>query len=577
VQKHWGVPLREAFTYTPKNYLKIILAILILLLLSQDKFELGVLHQDTLTLMKQNTTSARSRLSNQFHTPLFSRTERLQIEHMQTSVPEGEVLFAHLDKPLLLDFNRNPVHVVDFPSNALMPESGTFQDHEGIAELLRQQDIRYVTYAYGNESFFTFERFKYKLMGVSHNLAKISTQRTLDFQGSLGRLGNEYLRLYDDGKYFVLDLDSPVNNSVADGFQFMPSPLDSEYYSYPRDREFYNVTWEVDSIPHLLDQSTLYASAAKLTFRGFHVNPGDTFVARIVYTGFGLHLTALYDGDETENGLKTDFGKVIFPIAEGISEYYQVITVPDNVLPNRDHFELNFTTGNFNSFTGRFEGRFTGDVLLRSVALVKQDSGALLGLYNAYPFGSNPGILQLSNLANETKISNGFHDEFRSMAELTDDSLVLNDTSSRAASVYIASMSNVNIDSGSELLMAITHRGSGFKSFFILEDTESSDGIRHEYGFGELPGSDEWVRTIYPLNYPAEALSNSGSVRFVFSIGAYDRQKRSYNVGVRGVAEIAEMALIEEKSGRIVGYWYPSHPDIQNVESSDPEEQTALN
>jgi hypothetical protein len=360
-----------------------------------------------------------------------------------------------------------------------------------------------------------------------------------------------------------LDLDTPVDYSILPGFVSQPFPLEPNYYLYPREVQFYNTSWEVESIPHLIDQSTIHTSTAKVKFSGLNINPGDVLVARVVYTGMGLHMTALYGGDDTVDGLTEDFGKAILPTAEEIGEYYQVITIPQDVLPNRDYVELNLATGNYNSFSGRFEGRFLGNVLLRSVSLVQREGGMLLGVYSAYRFESNPGIRKLSTLTDEDRTISGLHVDMDNMAELSEEGLTLDDSSSKAASIYMISFSGISIGPGAGFLVAVRHRGSGLNSFFILDGTEAEDGIRREYGFGTLPSSEDWKRTIYPMTYPMESVSDVDSIRLVLSIGAYDRRARSYNRDVRGNSEVSEIALIEEKSGRVVAYWYPGHPDLQ--------------
>ena len=82
--------------------------------------------------------------------------ERLAIRRMQQAIPAGAPFLERLDYPFLLDFRRNEVLVADLPGAvSLPPGMPVSTGPEPLADYLMQHTpIRYVAYAYGNESLF---------------------------------------------------------------------------------------------------------------------------------------------------------------------------------------------------------------------------------------------------------------------------------------------------------------------------------------------------------------------------------------------------------------------------------------
>lgn len=136
-----------------------------------------------------------------------SPQEKIAYEALQTSLPEGAVFLARLNKPFLLDFKRNTVYIVDGPGgSSLPPGMPFFEGSEALSAYLLSKNIRYVAYSYATESNFTREMFDRNLKSTMNIWLRTAAKDTFDFQDNLKELGATRKKLFDDGQNFVLDL-----------------------------------------------------------------------------------------------------------------------------------------------------------------------------------------------------------------------------------------------------------------------------------------------------------------------------------------------------------------------------------
>ena len=144
-------------------------------------------------------------------TPLVSRSEMAAYQRLQQSIPQGEVILTRLEKPFLLDFQRNTVFLVDYAVVSPPPGMPLSQGGEALQRYLASQSIRYVAYTYAGEAD--------RQAAVAHDIyppfAVFQLQSTSDFEDELEELAKRTRRIYDDGRSFVLDLSQPSASSAA--------------------------------------------------------------------------------------------------------------------------------------------------------------------------------------------------------------------------------------------------------------------------------------------------------------------------------------------------------------------------
>jgi hypothetical protein len=155
--------------------------------------------------------SIRLGLSN---TSLITNQDIAAYRSLQQSVPANELILTKLDKPFLLDFKRNPAFVVGWVEESPPPGMPLFQGSEPLARYLISQKIRYVAYSYGAQ--FWPHRYSDEVVAILPSWFK-ALQQTYDFRDNLTKLGGTRKRIYDDGKYFVLDLLEPSTEAAAQG------------------------------------------------------------------------------------------------------------------------------------------------------------------------------------------------------------------------------------------------------------------------------------------------------------------------------------------------------------------------
>jgi hypothetical protein len=128
---------------------------------------------------------------------------------LQAAVAPGEKILVYLSAPYLLDFQRNPVFVADWPGESSPPPGLPVRSGPGpVADYLRDQDIRYVAYAYAAEAGFRrSEHPDYLYFDYGHVIHR-TTVNAFAFQKDLAELAHAHPAVFDDGQVFVLNLAS---------------------------------------------------------------------------------------------------------------------------------------------------------------------------------------------------------------------------------------------------------------------------------------------------------------------------------------------------------------------------------
>ncbi len=141
------------------------------------------------------------------NTPSVSAEELQVTKALQESVPAGAILGERLEKPFLLNFNRNQVYIFDYPGSASLPPGmPAFKGPEALSDYLVSHSVRYFAYAYANQSAFPKEEMAIRLAPTMNAWIRSEAKFTVDFQDNMFELGKTRKRIYDDGKIFVLDL-----------------------------------------------------------------------------------------------------------------------------------------------------------------------------------------------------------------------------------------------------------------------------------------------------------------------------------------------------------------------------------
>ena len=136
--------------------------------------------------------------------------ERQAVLRMQQAIPTGTPFLERLDYPFLLDFRRNDVLVADWPGAvSLPPGMPMFQGPEPLAAYLLGVSIRYVAYAYGNESLFL--RADLNLPPGDAPWIELDAKRAFDFQDNLAALMQTRRLVFKDATRAVIDLAERAN------------------------------------------------------------------------------------------------------------------------------------------------------------------------------------------------------------------------------------------------------------------------------------------------------------------------------------------------------------------------------
>ena len=129
---------------------------------------------------------------------------------MQQHVPAGETLICHLEKPYLLNFNRNPVYIVDWAGGQSPPPGMPFfKGPEALADYLTGQGLRYLAYSYANQAGFSHQAYADRIGPDAHPWIRSESKCTFDFQDNIDELRKTRKALYDDGDICLIDLAQP--------------------------------------------------------------------------------------------------------------------------------------------------------------------------------------------------------------------------------------------------------------------------------------------------------------------------------------------------------------------------------
>ena len=146
-------------------------------------------------------------------TPIVPPEERAEYAAMQRAIPADNSVLATVNDSFLLDFRAHDINVADFPGSAGLPPGWPNREGgESLARYLLANHLRYLVYDYagfaGDEAIAPSA-----LADPSRTLWFHSeTAITLNSYHQFEELGRTRRHLYDDGKMFVLDLATPVEN-----------------------------------------------------------------------------------------------------------------------------------------------------------------------------------------------------------------------------------------------------------------------------------------------------------------------------------------------------------------------------
>jgi hypothetical protein len=149
-----------------------------------------------------------------FHdTPIVPPEEKAEYAAMQQAIPTDSSVLATVNDSFLLDFRTQDINVADFPGSAGLPPGWPNREGgESLARYLLANHLRYLVYDYagfaGDEAIAPSA-----LADPSRTLWFHSeTAITLNSYHQFEELGRTRRHLYDDGKMFVLDLATPIEN-----------------------------------------------------------------------------------------------------------------------------------------------------------------------------------------------------------------------------------------------------------------------------------------------------------------------------------------------------------------------------
>ncbi|MBW8015192.1 MAG: hypothetical protein FVQ82_03325 [Planctomycetes bacterium] len=138
--------------------------------------------------------------------------EKKRYRQAQNAVPESEVILARLQKPFLLDFQRNTVYVSDWPGDISLPPGLPLGiQPQAVADYFTLNSIRYIAYSYANEAGFSKKTFGHRLQRPAESWINVTAKKTFDFQDNLAELMKTRKLIYDDGDICIIDLQQKAN------------------------------------------------------------------------------------------------------------------------------------------------------------------------------------------------------------------------------------------------------------------------------------------------------------------------------------------------------------------------------
>jgi hypothetical protein len=151
---------------------------------------------------------ARSALHGIHSASLVTEDVAERHRQMQQAIPPGATVMARLERPFLLDFQRNQIFIDDWPGWASLPPGMPFfKGSEALSSFFTSHSIRYVAYDYATEA--GFRNVPRVTTHDKYSFLEISTELRFDLQDNLGELCDTRKRIYDDGSTIVVDLLQP--------------------------------------------------------------------------------------------------------------------------------------------------------------------------------------------------------------------------------------------------------------------------------------------------------------------------------------------------------------------------------
>ncbi len=133
--------------------------------------------------------------------------EAAQLHEMQQAIPAGERVLVYLTTPALLDFERNPIDVVDWPGETSPPPGIPIDaGSDAIATYLLSLHIRYVAYSYAAHANFHPQAYGYLLEPKAGPAFNRFAAHAFAFQNALMQLARTRKVVHQDSQNVVIDL-----------------------------------------------------------------------------------------------------------------------------------------------------------------------------------------------------------------------------------------------------------------------------------------------------------------------------------------------------------------------------------
>ena len=142
------------------------------------------------------------------HSPVIALDD---IRNAQAAVPKGQTIYARLSRANLLNFERNPIFVVDLP-NQLSPTHCLKElpiESSAFAQYLINQNIDYVLYNYKNEGGYPRTIFG-KSMSHPWDFYSSTARQSFAMSDQLKLLMQTHRQVFNNGAQVVIDLRAPV-------------------------------------------------------------------------------------------------------------------------------------------------------------------------------------------------------------------------------------------------------------------------------------------------------------------------------------------------------------------------------
>ena len=164
-----------------------------------------------------------NRLSNEFmqipwslrftlhDTPIVPPEVKAEYVAMQRAIPADGSVLATVNNSFLLDFRSHDIKVADFPGAASLPPGWpSHQDGDSLARYLLANHLRYLIYDYAG--FAGDEEIAPSVIADPSRTQWVHSEIAITLRSyqQYAELGRTRLRLYDDGKMYILDLATPA-------------------------------------------------------------------------------------------------------------------------------------------------------------------------------------------------------------------------------------------------------------------------------------------------------------------------------------------------------------------------------